>query len=179
MPRRSAVEALPKAVRAWLDGALIEGNFSGYELLEAELQARGYSIGKSSVHRYGQQLERKLASVRASTQAATAIAEAAPDDADLRSAAVMSMIQTDVFNVLVTLQEAESADPQERLKLLSRAAKSIAELSRASVNQKRWQVEVRDKARAAAETVAKLAKKGGLSADAVDSIRREILGIAA
>lgn len=177
MARRSKVLALPAEVRAWLDQALAEGNFSGYEALEAELAQRGIAIGKSSLHRYGQQLEKKLAAVKASTEAARAIAAAAPDDADQRSAAVMSLVQTETFNVLVSLQEAEEAKPEARLKLLAKAAESIAKLSRASVNQKKWEAEVNVKITAAADAATKIARRGGLTAEAVSSIRREILGI--
>lgn len=63
MPKRSKVAALPKAVKEWLDAALVEGNFSGYEQLEAELKARGHDIGKSSLHRYGSAFEQDRKSV--------------------------------------------------------------------------------------------------------------------
>lgn len=180
MPKRSKVSTLPPDVRAWLDRALAEGNFSGYEQLEKLLAGKGYTIGKSSLHRYGQQLEQKLAAVKASTEAARAIADAAPDDADLRSAAAMSLVQTEIFNVMVALQEAgEESNPEERLKLMARAAKPLAELSRASVNQKKWEAEVKARIAAAADAAAKIATKGGLSSAAVDEIRRSILGISA
>lgn len=179
MPSRSKIARLPKAVKAWLVDALIEGNFSDYELLEAELKAQGYAIGKSAIHRFGQNMERRLEAVRASTDAARMIADAAPDDADQRSAAVISLVQTDIFNVLLSLQEVEGAAPEERLKVMGSAARAIADLSRASVTQKKWQAEVRTKAAAAADAVVDLAKRGGLSAAALDTIRRDILGIAA
>lgn len=148
MPKRSVIEGLPEEDRKWLEGQLVARNFGDYEKLEELLAERGITLGKSSIHRYGQKLERKLAAIKASTQAAQAIAAAAPDDADLRSSAVMSMVQTEVFDVLVELQEAESQDdPVERVKLLGRVAKSIAELSRASVNQKKWQKAIEDKVR--------------------------------
>lgn len=179
MARRSKVLELPQAVRVWLDKTLADSNFSGYEQLEALLAERGYSIGKSSLNRYGQALEARVAAVKAATEAARAIADAAPDDADLRSAASISLIQTDVFNVMVALQEAGAAiDPAERLKVLAKAGKSIAELSRASVNQKKWETDVRAKAKAAADAAERIAKKGGLSAASVAEIRKSILGIA-
>jgi hypothetical protein len=177
--QRSKVSALPPEVRAWLDQALAEGNFSGYESLAAALKERGFSIGKSSIHRYGERLEQKLEAIKASTHAATMIAKAAPDDADLRSAAIISLVQTDTFNTLVQLREAaEEPDPAKRIKLLSAVAGNIAKLSRASVNQKKHEIETRGKAEAAADRVARLAKKGGLSAPTVETIKREILGIA-
>lgn len=179
MAKRSKIVGLPPAVRGWIDAALMEGNFSGYEQLEAELKSRGYGISKSAIHRYGQNMERRLAAVRASTEAARQIAEAAPDEADQRSAAVISLVQTDIFNVLLLLQEAESAKPEERLKIMGQAARSIAELSRASVNQKKHAAQVLARINAAAASVEAIAKKGGLSAEALDTIRRDILGIAA
>lgn len=178
MGPRSKISGLPMAVKAWLENALVEGNFSGYEMLEAELKQLGFAIGKSAIHRHGQNMERRLAAVRASTDAARMIAEAAPDDADQRSAAVISLVQTDIFNVLISLQEVEDAEPAERLKVMGNAARAIADLSRASVRQKKWQAEVRDKASAAADAVEAIAKKGGLSTEALDTIRKGILGIA-
>lgn len=181
MARKSSVEALPKAVRDWLDSALIDGNFSGYEALEAALRDKGYAISKSAIHRYGQPLQRRLAAIKASTEAARLLTEGAADDQDARSEAVIALVQTELFETLVNLQEAtdENLDPASRVKLLSTAAKNIAALSRASVNLKRFQSEVRERVRAAAESVAKVAKKGGLTPEAVETIRREILGIAA
>lgn len=180
MGQRSKISTLPADVRAWLDRALADGNFSGYEQLEKLLGDKGFTIGKSSIHRYGQQLESKLAAVKASTAAARAIAEAAPDDADLRSAAAMSLVQTEIFNVMVALQEAgDESNPEERLKLMARAAKPLAELSRASVNQKKWEAEVKGKVAAAADAAERIAKKGGLTAASVAEIRKSILGIAA
>jgi hypothetical protein len=177
--KRAKVATLAPAVKQWLDAALLANNFSGYQQLSEELKARGYSIGKSAVHRYGSNLERKLAAIKASTEAAKLIAAGAPDDADQRSGAVISMIQTEVFDVLVALQDQESEkDPMKRAKLLSTIAKNISTLTRASVAQKKHEIEIRDKLAAAADRVAKIAKKGGLTAAGVDNIRREILGIA-
>ncbi|HDW0747774.1 TPA: DUF3486 family protein, partial [Escherichia coli] len=53
-----------------------------------------------------------------------------------------------------------------------------ATLSRASVNLKKFQSEVRARAQQAASNAEKIARKGGLSSDAVQALRREILGIA-
>ncbi len=178
MPKRSKIATLPAEIRKYLDRTLIEGNFSGYEALEADLAARGYSIGKSSIHRYGANLERRLAAIKASTEAAVMIMDAAPDDQDARSGAIVSLVQTELFDTIMKLQEAVDADPAARVKLLSAAAKNIATLTRASVSLKKWQVEIRDKLKAVADRVSRMAKKGGFSAKTADDIRREILGIA-
>jgi hypothetical protein len=184
MARQSAIDALSPPDREWLNRQFMDKGFCGYEEIAALLAERGYSVGKSSIHRYGQKLERKLAAVQASTHAAMLIAEAAPDDADQRSNAVLSLIQTEIFNALVDFQEATDTDsedvmsPADRLTLLAKAGKGIADLSKASVNQKKWQIEIREKTEKAAEAVASIVKKGGLSQAASDEIKRQILGIA-
>lgn len=180
MPRRSKVGTLPQDVRQFVDAVLAQNQFGGYDALAAALADKGFSISKSALHRYGAKLEKRLAAIKAATEAARAIADTATDDADDRSAAVMSMVQSDIFNILVDLQDAEDdVDPADRLKLRARAAKSIAELSRASVNQKKWMVQVRERAEAAASKAESLARKGGLSEEAAGQIRAAILGIAA
>lgn len=41
MPRRNSVEQLPRAVREWLDRALVDSNFSAYRALEDALREKG------------------------------------------------------------------------------------------------------------------------------------------
>jgi len=179
MPARSKVQSLPKAVRDWLDQALLEGNFGGYEQLAAELQQRGYSISKSGLHRYGQRLAQKLVAIQASTEAARAIAAAAPDEQDERSAAVISLVQSELFDAMVSLQEASSVpeeDKPKRIALLSKAARSIAEVSRASVHQKRWAEQVRERLQAATEEAKDVGRRGGLSDEALAEIERILTG---
>lgn len=180
MPPPRKVDLLPNEDRAWLDGEIVRRGFADYEGLATLLAERGYEISRAVLGQHGLALKRKLAAIRTSTEAAQLIASAAPDSADHRSEAVMSLVQNDLFEVLVNLQEAdEETDAFERLGMLSKAAKAIAELSRASVNQKKWAEEVKTKAESAAQAVEKIAHKSGLSADAANEIRREILGIAA
>ncbi|RNM02033.1 MULTISPECIES: DUF3486 family protein [Dickeya] len=180
MARRSTIDKLPDDVRRWLDRALTDADFSGYQLLETALREKGYSISKSAIHRYGQKIERRFATIKASTEAARLLTEGAADDQDARSEAIIALVQTELFESIVNLQEAteEGLDPAERIGLLSSAAKNIATLARASVNQKKFRLEVQARAEAAAANVEKIARKGGLSADAVQALRREILGIA-
>jgi hypothetical protein len=139
------VALLPDAVRRELEGRLVRGAFSGYVELSDWLEAQGFEISKTALHRHGQALKRKLDAIKTSTQAARLIAAAAPDDEDHRSEAVMSLIQSEMFEMLVNLQEAEDADPAERVKLLGNAARAIADLSRASIAQKKHAAAVKAK----------------------------------
>jgi hypothetical protein len=177
--QRSKVTQLPAEVRAWLDVTLAEKNFGGYKLIVAELARRGFVLSKSSVHRYGANLEHKLEAIRASTEAARQIASMSPDDADQRSAAVMSMLQTEIFNVLIGAKALnDERDPGKKVKILSSLSANVAKLARASIHQKKHELEIRSKAHSAADAAAKIAQRGGLSKGAVEQIRSQILGIA-
>lgn len=170
MPARSKVATLPPEVKAWLDGALAENNFSDYELLADELKVRGYAISKSALHRYGQAFETRLSALKMASEQARAVVAAAPDEEGAVNEALMRLVQEHLFKLLMA-EEGEFDLPK--------VARAVAELGRATVTQKKWQAEVRARAEAAAAAVEKIAKKGGLSADSVDQLRREILGIAA
>ncbi len=178
MPGRSKIQQLPSEVRRWLDGALAEGNFSGYELLADALKDRGYGISRASVHRYGQRLERRLAAIRASTEAARAIAEAAPDDADHRSAAVISLVQSELFEMLLKVEESENTTPEERIPLLSSASRSIAELARASIAQKKHAEDVRKRDEAKLKELEVAARSGdrGLDPETLRMVRETLYG---
>ena len=169
MPPRSKVANLPKAVKAWLDKALAENSFSEYESLAAELSAQGFSISKSALHRYGQDFESKLSALKMASEQARAVVAAAPDEEGAVNEALMRLVQEHLFKILMA--DGQSFD-------LPKVAKAVAELGKASIAQKKWQTEYREKAEAAASRVEKIAKKGGLNQATVDEIRREILGMA-
>lgn len=180
MPSPSKVALLPDEIRRELDARLVAGAFAGFDALSEWLETQGYELSKSTLHRHGQKLKRRLEAIQASTQAAQTLADATPDEAGALSSAVLSLVQTEMFNLLVNLQEADdAADAGDRVKLLGNAAHAMADLARASLKQKEWAGKVRERAEAAAAAVEKITRKGGLSADAANEIRREILGIAA
>ena len=170
MPPRSKVAGMPAEIKEWLDRALAENNFSDYELLAEELKARGYAISKSALHRYGQAFETRLSALKMASEQARAAVAAAPDEEGAVNEALMRLVQEHLFKLLMA-EEGEFDLPK--------VARAVAELGRATVTQKKWQAEVRARAEAAAAAVEKIAKKGGLSAESVDQLRREILGIAA
>lgn len=181
MPAPSKIDQLDTDLRRELDERIIANGFGGYVALAEWLGERGYSIGKSAVGAYGQKLERRLAAVKASTEAAKLIAAAAPDDADDRSNAIISLVQTEIFDAILALQEAadedENPDPAARIALLGKAAKNIATLSRASVNRNKWAVEVRAKVEAAAADVRKLAAGAGVSEETLAAIDARLQGV--
>ncbi|HEU0283261.1 MAG TPA: DUF3486 family protein [Gallionella sp.] len=169
MAPRSKISKLPKPVKDWLDGALIQNNFGEYELLSAELKTRGFDLSKSAIHRYGQQFEERLRAVKLATEQAAAIAASSPDDAGAMNDALIRLVQEKTFQTLLKMEEGA---PLKEVGLM------VARLSNATVKQKQWAIEMRAKVAVAEDAVLAIAKKGGLSAEALEEIKRGFLGIA-
>lgn len=172
MPPRSKVHALPKAVKEWLDSALVEGNFAGYEGLAEELKARGCDVSKTAVHRYGQAFEERLSTLRLVTEQAKAVVEASPDDDDAVNQALIRVTQEKLFTVMMDLK----IDPKQVD--IAKITRSIADLSRSSTASKEYANKVKLRAKEAAKDIAAVAKKAGLTDEAVAEIKKRILGVA-
>lgn len=189
MGRKSSIDRLSDDVKTHIEKRLAERRLTLDELI-AELReafpdeaAENNLPSRSAVGRYGQKLERRLAAIRASTEAAKIIQANAGDDKDARSEALTALIQTELFEAILDMQEAnsEEVDSAERVGVLSTAAKNIATLTRSSVNLKKFQAEVEEAAREKLlkEQKAKLdamVNKGGVTEDTKQAIR-EMLGI--
>lgn len=189
MGRKSSIDRMSPDVKAYIQAMLATGSQT-LDALIADLQERfpteaskGELPSRSALHRYGAKLDRRLNAIRASTEAARLIRQHAGDDEDARSEALVAMVQTELFDAILLLQEADDpdADPGERVELLSKAAKNIATLTRSSVNLKQFQAKVEAEARKkaledAAATAETTAKAAGLSANGVAALRAAIMG---
>lgn len=171
MPPRSKVGQLPEDVRQALEQRLIANGFSDYESLAAWLGEEGFEISKSSLHRWGANFEDKCAGLRVATQQAKAIVDASPDDEGAMAEALMRLMQEKLFNILLDLE----VDPTKVN--IGAVAKALAPIARASIALKKYSSEVRDRARAAADAVDRIAASGGLTKDGAALLREEILGI--
>ena len=195
MGRKSSIDRLEPEIKAYIQAMLASGSMTLDELI-ADLRERwpaqsgsGELPSRSALHRYGSKLDRRLTAIRASTEAAKLIQAHAGDDRDARSEALTAMVQTELFEAILALQEAdevgedgEKADPGERVALLSKAAKNIATLTRSSINLKEFQAKVEEATRKKllAEQEANLqevAKSQGMDEAQVDFWRRKFLGI--
>lgn len=170
MPSISAIDRLPEDVRKDLEQMLIRGGFSDYVGLAEWLQSRGFEISKSSVHRFGKNFKERLQALKTATDQAKAIAEASEDDAGLMNDALIRLVQTKTFELLVELETSD--------KNLPKIGRMVADLARAAVSQKKLMKDVEDKIRAAADDVEGMAKQSGLSDEAAAEIYNKILGVA-
>ncbi len=141
MPPRSAIHTLPPELRDQLNARLVQSGFGGYEALSAWLQAQGFEISKSAVHRYGQALESEYAAAMADVKKATELARAyTAEDADDGAAltgAIARMAQESLLRVLLSLRKAEQAgahEPQEMARHMSQVSRALADLGRVTIS---------------------------------------------
>lgn len=184
MPPVGKIAQLPDELRQWLHNAFVERRFGNIEQITDELNAMlkqagiAVSVGKSAVGAESQKVKRAQEAIRATTEAAKFIAETSRDDTDSRSEAAMALVQSEVFELLLQVREADDIeDPVARLDVMNDAALALSRMSRARVHQAKHRIELEARAKDAAEAVAKIAKTGGLQPAQVDEIRAQILGI--
>ncbi|HTT76080.1 MAG TPA: phage protein Gp27 family protein [Candidatus Binataceae bacterium] len=174
--------ALPDAeLKAELDRNLMAGRLANYEALAKWLGSQGCKIAPARPLSSGRGLEQKLSLVRLVTEQATAVIEAAPDDDNKLSAALLRLVQQHLFEMLVDLKTEGLAQ-----KDIAKIANSVAQMTRATVMQQKWASELKAKiaekiGAAEREVVAEVQQAasagGGLSAEAESRIRRILLEI--
>lgn len=173
MPRRSAVFDLPEDIKRVLDEKLAAGGFKDYAALSAWLKTMGWQLSKSAIHRYGQGFAEKLSTLKLVTEQAKAVVDTAPDKEGAVNDALVRLVQEKLFDVLMNLDTGKL-----KQEAISKIARAIADLGKASVMQKQWMAKVQERAALAAAEAVSIAKSGGLSDAAADEIRRKILGVA-
>lgn len=183
MPTPSVLDNLTPEQRALLDQEINRRNFADYDGLVAWLSEQGLEISRSTVARHGNKLKKRLQQVKDATDGAKLLAAAVNDDANLLSGAVISMLQSELFNVMVSLQELDDETPlDERARLLKDLTQSIRGCSLVSMDQKEFERLYKERAKqdalAQMEKTVKSAKAQGVSDEAINRIRVEVLGFA-
>ena len=171
MPPRSSIAALPEEVQEELNSKLVKSGFSDYDALADWLRKEGFEISRSAVGRHGQAFKERLESIRKSTEMAKLLASEVGDDEGAMTDAMVRLLQDKLFNLILELE----TDPKKiNVNSLTR---SVADLVRASVNQKKWMEEMKVKTSSAANEVANMARSKGLTAEAAEEIKNKVLGI--
>lgn len=171
MPPRSKIDQLPDPVREELERRLIASGFGGYRGLADWLESKGFEIGKSALHQWGQTFEDRVKQLKVASAQAKAIVEASPDDEGAVNDALMRLVQEKLFQALMAF----NVDPDKASTMnLGALARAIAELGRASVVQKKFMAEVQAKGTA---VIDEMAKANGMSEDQAAAWRAKFLGI--
>jgi hypothetical protein len=175
---RAKIDRLPKEIRAQLDAKIITQGFSGYVGLAKWLTEQGYEIKKTAVHEHGQKLQHWLESIKRTSETARAMIADSPDDTNIVGDALLRMVTDRLFTLFYDLDIDQAKLAPDKL---AKVAKSIADLTRAQVNQKKFAEEMRAKVKAgvakASEAVATAEREGGIPPEASKRILDALLGI--
>lgn len=172
--RVSSIEALPVEVKAWLDQELVRLGFRDYTGLAQALKDQGHEISRSAIGRYGKNFKEEQKRLKQSIEMAKAFAEVVGDDGAAMNQTLTALAQQELMAIV------REGRYEEEIKLPA-LVQSIAQLNRSDINTRKFQIEqaARRKALAEAAEQAEQSLAGqGLSRDAVDAIKRDILGIA-
>lgn len=177
MGQKSSISRLDPRIKEAVDRAVREDRATIDEIVAAILSMGG-AVSRSAVGRYVQSARAKMERYREAQEVASVWVrkmEETPDGDVGRLNA--ELLRTVAFQVLSEIGgSGVDAKPNE-IMLLARAIKDLASADKTSTDRElRVRREVAQKA---AEQAVSAARKGGLSADQAEDIRREILRIAA
>ncbi len=178
----SSIDLLPDDIRVRLQECLRDPRCTQLEAtakINAILANEGHPdrLSKSAVNRYALRMEEVGSKLKQSREVAEMwIGKLGAQPQGQVGHLLNEMVRTLAFDCAMTLSEGEDPIPPKMLKDLSIAVERLEKA--ASENVKREEEIRRQERQRAADQAAKIAKKGGLSSDTVQEIRRQILGIA-
>lgn len=166
--RRSKVETeLPRELRDQANRLILEG--MTYEDLAIWSRGQGFDISRSSWGRYGKEFYEAYQAIKRFEDQSRALAADAGDGLSMEEA---------VSKMLLQKVMAAAMDGDFDIMDVPRIISDVAKLQQSSVQREKLKDDFARRARATADKVEKIVKKGGLSAATVQEIRRQILGIA-
>jgi Protein of unknown function (DUF3486) len=189
--QRWKIRALPTDLRAELERRLIDGTFQSYGALSNWLLKNGFKISTTTLFRYGRTFERKLDAVRIATEQARIVCEQFKDDDASIQDALMRLVQTQLFQVLVAgneKQEVTSLHEQERRAALEEqaeiiepinihaVARSVASLARSEAEYRKRNERAREKIAAAGKKIDEAQAKG-LPVESAEQIKEVLMKV--
>ena len=185
--RPSKIEKLPEQVKAFLDAALRDNQYSQSEILEevnTQLDVLGEDkISRSGLNRYATQMERIGKKMRETNAIADAwVSRLGDKPTGQVGNLLIQMTRSMAFDLALHAQEQENEDGEQEpvsLGVLKDLSLTIQRLEKASMDSLKREKEIRKAfAEEAAEAAETAAKSAGLTGAAVQTIKNEILGIA-
>lgn len=177
MGRKSSIVKLPKEIREAVDRAIREERAT-YDEIKAMVDRMGGSASRTAIADYARKARDQMQTYRQAQEIASVWAKHVGEQPNGDIAQLnLQLLSTLAFKVLSDINERAdgSVAPMELMLL----AKAVDHFSKADKTNLERELRVRkEMAAAAAECAAAGAKQRGLSAEAADQIRRDILGLA-
>jgi len=178
----SSIDRLRADVKARIDAWLRVKQLTQLDILavvNAELAGRGApTISRSGLSRYAQRLGKAGEKIRETNAVARAwVGELGAEPESRTGELLVQTIRTLAFDLGATLAE---ADTPASAPVITALARSVRDLEIAAKVSAEREIAIRkETAKRAAEVVKGAGRKAGLSAEAIATIQRDILGLAA
>lgn len=185
--RPSKIEQLPDQVKAFLDSALRDNQYTQSEILDevnTQLDQLGEDkISRSGLNRYATRMEQIGKRMRETNAVADAwVSRLGDKPTGQVGNLLIQMTRSMAFDFALSAQEQENEDGDQEpvsLGMLKDLALTVQRLEKASMDSLKREKEIRKAfAEEAATTAEQAAKAAGLTPDTVKTIKNEILGIA-
>ena len=182
MARKSAIAKLPPQIQAEVD-RLIRGGRATIDDIVAHLRQMDVDVSRSSVGRYKQTMEQRLARYREAQEVAGKWVASLGEQPDSQTGQLLAeLLKTVAFRTLADMQDQEHGAEPEELMLLARSLKDMAAAQKTDMEFRKqlraaFQAEMAERARAAEEELKEVARSAGLTADAEKRIREIVLGV--
>ena len=141
------MDKLPEMIRKEVENRLLEGHT--YEEIAMYLKEMGHNISKTSIHRYGKPFLQKFESVRLAKEYAQLLAE---DNAERPTTELHEANNALISQMIMQILINENIKQKEKIE----AARSIATLQRAQVQNERLKLNARKEAGAVHTALKKL-----------------------
>ena len=182
MARQSSIARLPADILEQLQELLRDPRVTQLEAtakINAILEAEGHEdrLSKSAVNRYAVKMEEVGKRIRESREVAGMFINRLGAEPQGKVGHLLNeMVRTLAFDAVLDFSE---GDDKASPKMIKDLATAIHRLERAASENVKREEEIRKRVLAdAAKAVEKTAKQNGLSADSVQEIRKQILGVA-
>jgi hypothetical protein len=195
--KRSSIQlSVPKTIQDEFNARLVANGFSDYsgitDWLNQRLSSEGLAIriSRSAAQRHGAAFQEAFEADQAEARQYLEVAKIAMQDNQdaqgiLREATIRTM-QTRLLRLSLALREAEEAGDDLHLlaETSSKITKALADIGRLDIMSHKYKREVEAQIRQqaleeAANKAADIAKRNGLTAEAIKTFKREMLGVPA
>jgi hypothetical protein len=175
--KTSTIAKLDPVIKAEVDKAIREGRAT-IEDIVALIQKMGAQASKSAVGRYAVNAKKQMETYRQAQEVSKVWIQQIGDapEGDV-GRLVVELVRMLAFKSVSAMGEEDTSVSPEDLMFLSKAMKDLAGADKTAVDREINRQALQRQIKAAADNVEKVAKSNGLTADAVQAIRAQILGI--
>jgi hypothetical protein len=180
-PKTWKIKRMARDLKEQLDALLREGTMHTSLQLQKWLADNGFEISRRCIDDYRHNFERQLDSVRLATEQARMVCEQFKGDDAQMQGALMRLVQTRLFEILVVAKEKETSrkkrtSPTVAAVNVGALARCVSGLVKAETEHQKWAEHMRAGVAAVAQKVEE-ARNKGLSKEAADQIKAVLMEI--